>query len=254
MSCHSSQLVEQRLLHHYSCAFQGPQPLFETADGYICPKCRKQLRHYGVDYDKPGSVISCGDCGATLAEPDVGFTCVDCNSYTAGDHATHRDWYHYELLSDGVAALRNGELPHAGIGERDMRTHSVRDFRLFVERLVTIAQHHNRPLTICQFRLNTESLLEQAGQRGVLEICRFVRDLVAENLPQSDVLSSVRGGTFLCCMPETDRRRAKSECVRLHTIISRNLNVRVDCSISIIERDEATAFLNTHLKGLANAR
>ena len=243
LSCHSSQLVERPLIHHYSCAFQGPQPLFETADGYVCPKCRKQLRHYGVDYDKPGSVVSCADCQATLSEPEVGFTCVDCSVYTSGDQAGHCDWYHYDLLPDGVAALRSGELPHAGAPEPHLRTHSFRDFRLLAERLIAIAQRQGHPLTICQVRLDAEKLIAQVGQRYFLEICRFVRDLITENLREIDFVSSMPNGTFLCCLPEADRRLAESGCCHLQTVIGRSVRVPLGSSFEIIERDEAKEFL-----------
>jgi GGDEF domain-containing protein len=242
--------VEHPLVHHYSCAFQGPQPLFETADGYICPKCRKQLRHYGVDYDKPGSVISCVDCNATLSEPELGFICLDCNFYTSGDQATHRDWYHYDLLPDGMAALRAGELPHANGLWRHLRSYSVRDFRVLCERLVAVARQHERPLSLCRITLDSASLIERAGQRGFMQICSFVRDLIAENLRQGDAFSFLPNGAFVCCLPETDRRSAEADCRRLRQVIANNLSVQVHTAADVIARDDAVAFL----RGLSNVR
>jgi len=242
-SCHSSQLVESPLVHHYSCAFQGPQSLFDTADGYVCPKCRKQLRHYGVDYDKPGSVISCADCGATQSEPEVGFTCLDCDSYTSGDHAAHRDWYHYDLLPDGVAALRSGELPHESALDPHVRSHSLRNFRFAVARLLAVAQRHDRPLTLCRIHLNNDALVAQEGRRGFLEISRFVRDLIAENLRESDLLSSLPDGSVLCCLPETEQNVAEAACVQLRRIIGRSIRVQVDSGAQVIGRDDVAAYL-----------
>jgi hypothetical protein len=114
VKCHSSHLAEQSLVHHYACGYQAVQSAFECGDCYVCPKCRKQLRHYGVDYDKPGRVMCCSSCGDTMTEPQVEFLCIDCRRSTSGDHAGFRDWYEYDLLSDGIAAVKSGKLPTSG--------------------------------------------------------------------------------------------------------------------------------------------
>lgn len=111
IKCYSSHLVEHSLVHHYACGRQTPQPMFEVGSAYICPKCRKELRPYGVDYDKPGSAVSCQCCGSAVSEPEVGFLCLDCPRTASEDHAGFRDWYQYDLLPSGVAALKNGRLP-----------------------------------------------------------------------------------------------------------------------------------------------
>jgi hypothetical protein len=79
LKCHSSQLTEQSLIHHYECGYQAVQTSFEAGNAYICPKCRRELRHYGVDYDKPGKVMCCNACGDTMTEPEVEFLCLDCH-------------------------------------------------------------------------------------------------------------------------------------------------------------------------------
>ena len=96
LSCHSSHIEPRPLLHHYLCGHQAPQTAFETGDGYSCPKCRKELRHYGVDYDKPGVTWECRSCNTTMAEftlhmsrtPDMrarrpGIFCPPCSISTA---------------------------------------------------------------------------------------------------------------------------------------------------------------------------
>ena len=60
--CGSPHLREEAYLHHFTCAYQGPDSDFRQGDDLICPKCRKELSHYSVDYDRPGSALICEAC------------------------------------------------------------------------------------------------------------------------------------------------------------------------------------------------
>ena len=96
-SCHSSHLEESSYIHHFKCAHQAPEADFIVGDELICPKCRQRLLHFGSDYDKPGSVISCKACGHKTSEPDVGFLCLECHTHTNGDTIKTRDIHSYTL-------------------------------------------------------------------------------------------------------------------------------------------------------------
>lgn len=241
VSCHSSHLAEQSLVHHYACGFQAAQSAFEHQDGYVCPKCHKQLRHYGVDYDKPGIVIACQSCGDIMAEPQVGFICANCGSYTSGDRAGRRDWYDYDLLPDGVAALRACCLPHADIvGPGDRR--SLRDFRLIVASHLSVAQRYDRCLTACRMTIDVDRLERQIGQPGVLEICQFIRELLAQNLRQSDVIAALPSGA-VACLSETDRGGAKVVMQRLHKLITRVVRPPIDLKFEMFEGEHIHALL-----------
>jgi len=242
VSCKSSNLQEEQLVHHYACAYQGTQRQFERASGYVCPKCRKQLRHYGVDYDKPGVVITCSNCGDTLAEPEVGFTCVDCGFYTAGDNAAHRDWHHYDLLADGIAALRSGRLPRHDDVETMIGGCSPREFRLFAARTLPIAQRHNRPFTIWRARFDVEDLKRQVGPRAVPQICQFVRDLVVHKLREGDLATALPAGIAVC-LPETDRNHAEATVRQIMEYIGRNLQPHLKMSVELFEREQVAAVL-----------
>ncbi|MGI9425046.1 MAG: hypothetical protein ACR2PA_17760, partial [Hyphomicrobiaceae bacterium] len=123
--CGSSHLEEEAYLHHFKCAYQGPESDFRQDDDLICPKCRMELSHFSVDYDKPGSMLKCGGCGHATSEPAVGFVCMECDAHYDGDSVRTRDVNSYELTSRGIefakgghalqdggnAALRFAELP-----------------------------------------------------------------------------------------------------------------------------------------------
>ncbi|MEM9123812.1 MAG: response regulator, partial [Pseudomonadota bacterium] len=106
--CLSADIQDEPLIHHYSCGFQGPEIDFRVGADLVCPKCSRSLKHYGLDYDKPGLIIRCNSCGHQMAEPGVGFTCLDCGTKSAGDQVTTRKIYQYTLTDFAREKLQAG--------------------------------------------------------------------------------------------------------------------------------------------------
>jgi hypothetical protein len=96
-TCRSPNLSHAAFLHHFSCAHVGPEEAFRQGSALVCPKCQKQLRHYGKDYDKPGDALVCKQCGDTTTEPAIGFQCQDCDSHIDGDLIETADIHSYSL-------------------------------------------------------------------------------------------------------------------------------------------------------------
>ncbi len=106
--CRSSNLREESYLHHFKCAYLGPESDFRRGDELICPKCRRELTHFGSDYDKPGTMIICGKCGHQTSEPMVGFVCLACGHHTDGDAISTRDIHSYALTDKALGFLEAG--------------------------------------------------------------------------------------------------------------------------------------------------
>ncbi|MBB6354060.1 hypothetical protein ACFFTN_03530 [Aminobacter aganoensis] len=105
--CRSANLDESPLIHHYSCAQLGPEAEFRNGNALVCPKCRKQLRNYGKDYDKPGNVQVCGGCRYATSEPAIGFVCQDCGAGVDGQRVTRVDVFSYALSEYATLQLTN---------------------------------------------------------------------------------------------------------------------------------------------------
>ncbi|MDA7948187.1 MAG: response regulator [Hyphomicrobiaceae bacterium] len=106
--CGSSHLEEEAYLHHFKCAYQGPESDFRQGDDLVCPKCRMELSHFSVDYDKPGSMLQCGGCGHATSEPAVGFVCMECDAHYDGDSVRTRDVFSYEMTPRGIEFAKGG--------------------------------------------------------------------------------------------------------------------------------------------------
>jgi Thaumarchaeal output domain 1 len=242
VSCHSSNIAEHSLLHHYACGHQASEAAFEHRNGYVCPKCRKQLRHYGVDYDKPGLITTCKGCGTTMAEPEVGFTCVSCSEYTPSEQSETRDWYHYELLPDGLAALRAGELPHIGIDTAESGRYSLRDFRLIVESRLRDIRRYSRPLTAIRVTIETGELEQRLGRQGILELCEFFREIAIQNIRESDVTATVPAG-LVACLSETDGNGAAIAIERINNKLPATISAAITLRVEIYEGEQISQLL-----------
>jgi len=43
-----------------------------------CPKCNKELKHIGIDYDKPSEIHTCKSCMHSSQETKMKAKCIDC--------------------------------------------------------------------------------------------------------------------------------------------------------------------------------
>lgn len=115
-NCASSHLHESFYLHHFRCAYQGPEEEFRHDDKLVCPKCRYELRHFGHDYDKPGQMLSCQECGTAFSDAAVAFVCLDCGRRTPSGAMPTRDVFRYRLTDAGRQLLEFGSMNGARLG------------------------------------------------------------------------------------------------------------------------------------------
>jgi CheY-like chemotaxis protein len=177
--CHSAHLEEEQYLHHFRCAYQGPETQFRRGDRLVCPKCRYELTHFGFDYDRPGSMVVCDACGHAASEPAVGFMCVDCGGHVDSDAAAPRDVYAYHLTDQGTGFAEHG---HSLLGTASQALRFA-DLPLeLVVALNTAAKKYNeeqQPFTLVNISYrNEKEIVAQQGARAFTK----VRDLFIENL------------------------------------------------------------------------
>lgn len=114
-ACRSPNLSTVTLLHHLRCAYQGPEHDFRGADSaLVCPKCSRELRHYGSDYERSGTVQECRDCRHAGSDPSVGFVCMDCSAHFDGEAVRCIDFHHYDLSETGIELLRRPDEDERG--------------------------------------------------------------------------------------------------------------------------------------------
>ncbi len=125
--CRSADIVEEPIIHHLRCGYQGPERDFRVGRDLVCPKCSLHCEHFSVDYDKPGILVICNECNHTTGEAEVGFKCLDCDNGFAADMATTRTFHEYDLTDTGRQSAFDPPLGGYGDTGDDAEGMGIRD-------------------------------------------------------------------------------------------------------------------------------
>lgn len=118
-NCGSIDLRSEDLIHHFQCAYVGPESDFKSDDEYddrlACPKCDKVARHIGIDYDKPSQIYHCNSCNQHFQEPKFSYHCLDCGVKKELSHLHEHPISRLSITSKGTQLVLKG-LPTANAG------------------------------------------------------------------------------------------------------------------------------------------
>ncbi|RMZ60304.1 hypothetical protein D1632_05025 [Chryseobacterium nematophagum] len=108
-SCGGHDLQVRSLIHHFRCAYVGPEDEFRKENHLSCPKCSAQLRNLAVDYDKPGKIFYCKNekCGKEFQKPLIAVHCVNCSTEQMPYELKIEKVYQYELTSEAINEIIN---------------------------------------------------------------------------------------------------------------------------------------------------
>lgn len=116
--CGSSDIKEEPVIHHFRCANVSPESTYLRDGELICPKCKRKLRHLGVDYDRPSSIYSCNQCDHTFMYPDMRAMCTHDRRNWRPDELRGLDVEEYEFTPEGIRAFASNDvertLSHVG--------------------------------------------------------------------------------------------------------------------------------------------
>lgn len=245
--CGAADLVEEEIVHHYRCGAQEPQSHFVQGELLICPKCRRILRHFGKDYDKPGKVVVCRSCGAANSQPVVRFACLDCKAITDADEAVEANWYHYDLTDEGVHALREGRMPRfeiASLLERRTRAYSPQDFRLLVMQVLRVSQRYKRPFVVARLSFpNLSALRHEIGPLDTNAAFKIAVDAIVSVLRTSDFVGARGASSIVIGFPENGASDLKIAIDRVHETIRAATKVPIQVAVEVAEGDDIISML-----------
>lgn len=247
-ACGGRDLASEPLVHHYRCGWKEPESCFAEGRSLVCPKCRRELRHFGVDYDKPGNVTVCRSCGAANAEPVVQFVCLDCGGVTPSVDARSVDWHHYELTEDGLRALREGRLPRFEIGpllEGRTRAFSLREFRLLATESMRVARRYEKPFTVARLSLaNVDALRSELGPMRTDLAFRLAVDAIVEALREADFVGADGATACYVGFPETPAKDVSANVVeRVRGVIRKTIAAPIELAANVAEGDAVAELL-----------
>lgn len=117
--CQGAGIDQPQVIHHFRCAGVFRAESFGDSQNMLCPKCRHQLRHVGVDHEFMQAEFVCGGCGRASSVAPTAGRCLQCDEHFPAEDAGVDDWYDYfptekwddTLLGHGPAGGGDDALP-----------------------------------------------------------------------------------------------------------------------------------------------
>jgi Thaumarchaeal output domain 1 len=237
-NCRSADIVEEPIIHHLRCGYQGPERDFKAADGSMtCPKCRHTLEHFSVDYDKPAAVFICNDCNHTTGDAAIGFVCMDCETQHDAEKVKTKTVYSYGLTEHGREAAFAAPLDERGdLAGGEL---SVRD------RLKQFAVRHENlglPFAVMMIRLDAAGAARaSAGERLWRETVALYGSILRELFnPQTEIMEL--GESYLVFISNETREKVETALPEIRGELEKTLSIPVGARYDVLGADQVAAF------------
>ncbi len=237
--CHSIDLVAVELIHHFRCAYIGPASDFERGEKLVCPKCDRELRHIGIDYDKPSEISHCRSCGHESQETTMKASCIDCGTVNELQYLQTRPIKEYQMTAFGKDLAIGGFKkfdPQEVPVKQDQRIQTYEVWSILYRHELQRAQLRkiNSFLGVLRLKEAVLSHLDQTTrekimQESLLTISHYIRPV--------DSVTAKNLNTFLILLPEIKKKDTKV----LEEVIDYNIqkllgdNLGIDGIIESIE-------------------
>ncbi len=236
--CRSADVVEEPIIHHLRCGYQGPERDFRAGRDMICPKCRQHCEHFSVDYDKPGSLVLCNGCGHTTGDAEVGFRCLDCSSGFEGDRAVSRSFHEYVLTDAG--RRQAFEPPLGGYGDTG-ETENAGDVRGRLRRFV--AAMEGRPCTALMVKIDPDQTAQNAiGHRRFHQAVALYASILREVFEQE--IEIIEAATsFVVLIADEGPSAVEASLPDIRRELEQNLSVDLHARYHVFGREELQTLL-----------
>ena len=242
-SCQSPNLSFEDLFHHFPCAHIGPESDFKNnEDVYNCPKCKKDLNHIGIDYDKPSLLHSCNNCGNSSQFTPIQALCVSCCSSTPVEDLKKNIIYAYSKTSKAEHIALSGYF--------EEKTTRYEDTENVVSKItfISMLNHEIKLLELVKtesilFKIHFEKTEEHDFSFNEKQLKNILL-VIKEEIKTTDTLSLDHDSDFLILFAETEYNTAlntlKKIVNRLDTLIKDNFEIEVNASIKLCSIQQKT--------------
>jgi hypothetical protein len=225
-TCRSSDIHEKPTINHFMCGHLAPESEFRTGSRFECPKCGGGLRHIGLDYDKPGSVLCCNACGGVSDLAVVGFKCIDCGAHHDTEQVPRKDYYSFRLTSLAIQYLVKGVSPkpnaHGGLDV----------FSVLLEQSIRQNREFKTAFAVVHLCFINGAAIRARNLRLWDMTLNLIHDVLHSALRATDAFHQVDEDNFLVLLPHADRAAATEHvrfiAKRLGTVLKVDPGLRCD--------------------------
>lgn len=245
--CNSIDIEAHDMVHHFVCAHVAPEKDFKKEDGLECPKCDKNLRHIGIDYDKPSVIYSCNTCSHEFQNPGMLSLCMDCGTENKLEELLQKTIGSYAITQKGEQLLfdkKSVDVAKRIDHSEDIGSLSVSLFKILLDQEIkrVKATRGSSLFASVEFRNNQLQLFNEAAKKGLM---KEIGQIIKSYLKDTDVLSSSSFNQYYILLPETkENQLERLELIEynLSKLLSDNLKEekqKIDISIHKISGQDS---------------
>ncbi len=239
--CRSADIVEEPLIHHLRCGYQGPERDFRAGKDMICPKCRHHCDHFSVDYDKPGTLVLCNGCGHTTGEAEVGFKCLDCDSGFAADKASTRVFHEYELTDEGRRAAFQPPLSGYG-GDNDNGVQSTH-IRERLRRFTALHAAEDKPCAVMLIKVDQDRIAQGLiGEKRFMQALALYASILRELFERSVEIIEAQT-SFLVLIGDEKAEDVENALPELRRELEQNLAIDIKARYHVFSASEINTLM-----------
>ncbi|MBK7856034.1 MAG: hypothetical protein IPJ79_15155 [Bacteroidetes bacterium] len=229
--CNSANVNASDIIHHFPCAYVGPIKDFQKEGEHVlvCPKCRKGLRHIGVDYDKPSIVNHCNSCDKSFQDVYVKAKCLGCHNDVEVQYLISHNISEYKIATKGASVATGAGLTFSGKNIVVPGTVPFDAFKMMVhyqlERVKNSPQIKSHLLSL-HFK-NIDSVKNIIGIKSYENLLKDMVELMRNHVQSSDFISVKDYDLIMVCLNDSEiaeaEQTATSIVEHLTTMVEDNL-------------------------------
>ena len=249
--CNSSNASTQDIVHHFRCGYVGPMSDFsnEIDDSLNCPKCNKELRHIGVDYDKPSSLHTCNTCSNKFQDYDVKAKCLNCEYDNDLDLLVEKELKQYFITNKGVNAILYGYVAMQKEIEEIIGTVKYELFSKMTKFEIERMKYSKHSSFIAIVKLeNTNELISKIGRSNQRDLIKNIVLTVRNFVKPFDLITFRSLSTFMFTINEENEEQAKKILNDLTALLVNLIEDNVSNFLVLYESDLLTLNTDVHYK------
>ena len=211
--CRSSLIIRKEVLHHFRCGWVGIEDEAAQGTDLVCPKCKKHLRHIGVDYERASESYYCTTCLKIFAQPLEEFLSVPCGRQIPKDGIMIHPIFVYRMTQIGEEAAAkqsfDGVPLQRGIVEHNYNLYTRAYTETRLRELVNRYLRYRAGFSVALVSIDHFS--ELARDKGHLEAANAAKMLAAVIKGETrgvDLPGLFDDHTFILLLPQTDHKGA----------------------------------------------